>query len=64
LRGGARHTQRGDAERNIKNARKALETEILQKARLSADDENHLTERLMALSRSVEELARFSFAPV
>ena len=44
-------------ERNIKNARKALETarEILQKAMLSADD-NHLTERLMALSRSVEEL--------
>jgi hypothetical protein len=45
-------------ERNIKNARKALETagESLQKATLSADDKNHLTERLMALSRSVEEL--------
>jgi hypothetical protein len=45
-------------ERNIKNARKALETagEVLQKAMLSADDKNHLTERLMALSCSVEAL--------
>jgi hypothetical protein len=45
-------------ERNIKNARKALETagEILQKAMLSANDKNLLAEGLMALSRSVEEL--------
>jgi hypothetical protein len=45
-------------ERNIENARKALETagEILQKAMLSADDKNPWAERLMALSRSVEEL--------
>jgi hypothetical protein len=45
-------------KRNIKNARKALETAwgILQKAMLSGDDKDHLTERLAALSRVVEEL--------